>query len=615
MKGLHLVGHVRRSKASKNIRPSGEVVISSLSTTEGVVQAELVLRSNIELDDHSFPALMVLNEGLVLVAATGHHETGDLWLYLVKVKPGNLKILKKTRVNLPDPCTYVYLIDDGLDEKLLVTRSTDFNLVGLRVDSQTLKSSEPFKLFPWEVGPHDPFFSGRDGNRPYLVCRPSPIGGSVFALTNDHPRAYRNGVFAGFFRDGMIHDLDGNVVHAIGSKEDWSPFTVLTELLAPGQAFVPWIHDIAQEPGGRVILALSGREKTSDEFLAGQDQTRDGYRYLIGAYDHGLWRELTSLPAGKSLYGDEEDYTGGISLNPLNPLHFVFSSSAIKEEEPTDSGVARWELWEGFVSETGAHLRLLKSPPLGSCVLRPHFSVASPNFDTHFLTYMEGEYRSYKDFDTTINVTNFRENVSCFFDKHSHWDLPYSVTLDSAMPPQESQYLRERLNKSKYYFEYGMGGSTRIAFETAVKQIHSVDTDWALCKALEVEWNSKNTHDSREFAYSFLDLGPIGDWGYPRGDVSPEPARQYAFSFLDASSLDLILIDGRFRAACFLAIVGRVAGPISILWDDYRDRPWYHEIESLVAPDSYCGRMAVFEIEKQVHVPEKFLTRFLRDPR
>jgi hypothetical protein len=57
------------------------------------------------------------------------------------------------------------------------------------------------------------------------------------------------------------------------------------------------------------------------------------------------------------------------------------------------------------------------------------------------------------------------------------------------------------------------------------------------------------------------------------------------------------LIDGRFRAACFVTVFLRITQPVTVLFDDYRPRPKYHIVEKFSKPDEYVGRMAVFRLE------------------
>ncbi len=70
---------------------------------------------------------------------------------------------------------------------------------------------------------------------------------------------------------------------------------------------------------------------------------------------------------------------------------------------------------------------------------------------------------------------------------------------------------------------------------------------------------------------------------------------------------DVILIDGRFRAACFLTALFKITKPTLVLWDDYKERPAYHEVEVLVKPAEMVGRMAIFELSPMAVPPERLL--------
>jgi hypothetical protein len=60
---------------------------------------------------------------------------------------------------------------------------------------------------------------------------------------------------------------------------------------------------------------------------------------------------------------------------------------------------------------------------------------------------------------------------------------------------------------------------------------------------------------------------------------------------------DTVLIDGRFRAACFLATAASVTESVTVLFDDYKNRKYYHWVEEIVAPTEMVGGLAVFKVE------------------
>jgi len=57
-----------------------------------------------------------------------------------------------------------------------------------------------------------------------------------------------------------------------------------------------------------------------------------------------------------------------------------------------------------------------------------------------------------------------------------------------------------------------------------------------------------------------------------------------------------VLIDGRFRVACFLTSILHAEPPCRILFDDYRKKERYHVVERILSPVDFCGRQALFEV-------------------
>ncbi|OZO45837.1 hypothetical protein CGU37_27220, partial [Pseudomonas fluorescens] len=60
---------------------------------------------------------------------------------------------------------------------------------------------------------------------------------------------------------------------------------------------------------------------------------------------------------------------------------------------------------------------------------------------------------------------------------------------------------------------------------------------------------------------------------------------------------DVVLIDGRMRVACLATLLLRIERPVTVLFDDYRVRSLYHEIERVVQPKQLIGTLAHFELE------------------
>ena len=147
----------------------------------------------------------------------------------------------------------------------------------------------------------------------------------------------------------------------------------------------------------------------------------------------------------------------------------------------------------------------------------------------------------------------------------------------------------------KTYFEYGCGKSTEYVYNKSNCSIFSVDTSkvWAqktlnLCK--------KSNH--KRLNVKWIDVGDIGNWGYPISFTKKQNFVEYANWFWSFGlKPELVLIDGRFRILCFLTSIMFAPIGTKIIFDDYINRPFYHIAEDFLKIQDTCGRQALFEVD------------------
>nr|WP_319513673.1 hypothetical protein [uncultured Cohaesibacter sp.] len=171
-----------------------------------------------------------------------------------------------------------------------------------------------------------------------------------------------------------------------------------------------------------------------------------------------------------------------------------------------------------------------------------------------------------------------------------------SQSFKLSFPEKEGIFLRETYSKSNVILEYGSGGSTVIASQMENKKIFSVESDF--------DWTQRLQKHIIELASPslplvfYVDIGNTGEWGRPLDDSNWTNFYQYPMSIWHLDTFcdpDVVLIDGRFRAACMIYSLMRIVKPTIILIDDYVDRIPYHIIEQIISPSEVVGRMAVFE--------------------
>lgn len=172
------------------------------------------------------------------------------------------------------------------------------------------------------------------------------------------------------------------------------------------------------------------------------------------------------------------------------------------------------------------------------------------------------------------------------------------------LPPEEAAALRAAYAEARVILEYGSGGSTVIGGANPEAVVFSVESD-AAWVAMMQGWFDANPPAGRVVLHH-ADIGETKAWGQPVNNRRVGRWPGYPNSIWDRPDFqqpDTVLIDGRFRLACFLTVLLRTKAPVKVLWDDYIDRPGYHRAERLCAPVRHHGRMVEFHVDPQILAP------------
>lgn len=178
-------------------------------------------------------------------------------------------------------------------------------------------------------------------------------------------------------------------------------------------------------------------------------------------------------------------------------------------------------------------------------------------------------------------------------------------------PDEVSEWVRSHYQKASVILEYGSGGSTVLASELTGKKVFSVESDATWMANLQSYLDAAGTKSPVILHHA--DIGPTGKWGRPTGDSGWRRYHKYPLSVWDRTDFvapDLVLIDGRFRAACLIAALLRTEKPIEVLFDDYENRAKYHVVEEFSKPVEFVGRMAKFMIEP-LTMPREATTKII----
>lgn len=193
--------------------------------------------------------------------------------------------------------------------------------------------------------------------------------------------------------------------------------------------------------------------------------------------------------------------------------------------------------------------------------------------------------------------------------------LTEAPAFEMTFPAEVGAFVMGHYAAAATILEYGSGGSTVMAANAGARVV-SVESDKVWAERLTAHLAGI----SAEAVVHHVDIGPTGDWGRPTTRAGAARYHRYALSVWDRPDLgapDLVLIDGRFRAACLAAVMLRTRRPVTVLIDDYVPRPHYHAVEKLARKEETIGRMARFTVTPGP-IPPEMLTEVIGwfcDPR
>lgn len=164
------------------------------------------------------------------------------------------------------------------------------------------------------------------------------------------------------------------------------------------------------------------------------------------------------------------------------------------------------------------------------------------------------------------------------------------------------------LDGARVYGEYGLGASTLWVDRNTDACIIGVDTSAEWVTRTRAALNRPG-HDLRH-----VDVGPVAKWGRPRSYKKRRNFIRYVDGpWTGPAKPDVVLIDGRFRVACFLTCLGTADPGTVIVFDDYTQRPIYHLVEEVLRPEAVNDRQAMFVVPEDLDTPaiERLRDQFL----
>lgn len=197
---------------------------------------------------------------------------------------------------------------------------------------------------------------------------------------------------------------------------------------------------------------------------------------------------------------------------------------------------------------------------------------------------------------------------------------PIVIPDDPHLPEATAKRLIELWSTARTYLEYGTGGTTLLCARLGGPKIYAVESDRAWLGALRDRLRQAGSEGRHVLLHA--DIGPTGAWGYPVQIPPGTASGDYALAVWrrlaeDGRTPEVVLVDGRFRVACFLATLLHADAGTRILFDDYLEREHYTAVEQVLAPSASHDRAVEFVVPSDLdrEAAWRLLARYAGDVR
>tara|TARA_Y100000741_G_scaffold228015_3_gene174176 strand:+ start:1089 stop:1661 length:573 start_codon:yes stop_codon:yes gene_type:complete len=185
--------------------------------------------------------------------------------------------------------------------------------------------------------------------------------------------------------------------------------------------------------------------------------------------------------------------------------------------------------------------------------------------------------------------------------------------MEPHLSKNDKKLFYKYLNNTNVYFEYGSGGSTyQASIIKNIKTIYSVESDITWQKQLNQIIKTPNIN----YIYNEIDSEP-NNWGSPGKNATNIQKINYSnqitkLSKEEQDSIDLVLIDGRFRVACCLKCYDIIKDNCLIAFDDFLHRPQYHIVLEYfdIIEKTQDNRMVILKKKKNVNIPKELIEKY-----
>ncbi len=257
--------------------------------------------------------------------------------------------------------------------------------------------------------------TGTGSIRPYVKYASDGTSRIDFLYTDGHPRDVANSLYHLYYSGGAFYQTDGTFVtnySALPLQHDSGQRGAViyqysdtntpdpNDHIPTGRA---WTWEIAYQSNGAPACVFTVQR----DQVTGPNWFDDRIYYYYARWTGSEWQKRFIAQAGRPLYSSEDDYAGGICMDPQEPNVIYISSNAQNPFNLTDTtNVAlraqeRYEIWRGVTSDGGltfAWTQITTNSTADN--LRPY--VPRRNGGDRCVIWFRGSYVSYTSYTAEI---------------------------------------------------------------------------------------------------------------------------------------------------------------------------------------------------------------------
>ncbi|WP_082215207.1 BNR-4 repeat-containing protein [Dyadobacter psychrophilus] len=377
------------------VTKSGDIVAASLDLKSGKT-VQKTLYTKLEIDDHDNPAFLQLPDKTILTQYTWHGGSKDA-----------MGVIQNTTLKPLDITTF--------SDSIVFKPQTAALLAKFKRETYTyanpfVLSSENNKVYSFGrwVGFKPNFITSTDNgktwsdpvvvitskaldtnNRPYVKYYSDGKSKIHLIFTDGHPNAEPlNSVYYCYYEKGAFWRADGTKIANI-DQLPFHPSDATVVYKATPETGKAWIFDIVIDQKGRPVVAYT------------RYPTNENHQYYYTVFDGKKWNDHHLIDSGKwfpqtpeGKKEREENYSGGLTIDPLEPSIVYFSHEVNNV----------FEISKGETKDLGKTWKI--TPVTRDSKLdnvRPVIPRYKKKGDKNILLWMQNhKYVHYTDYDTRI---------------------------------------------------------------------------------------------------------------------------------------------------------------------------------------------------------------------